>query len=297
MAEKLTDLDLLATFLEIYRGGSLTAAASRRGLTQPAVSGPLAKLEKELAEPLFIRGGRGVTPTPRADELARRVGPHVDQLRTALDPAPALGGTVRIGGAAEFMAVRGLTALTPLTRRGIRFEVALGLADELLDALKSGRLDLVLSSVRPGAGLTATPLTDEEFLLVGAPVLARTIDQELLGHDPARALEHLPLVAYSDELPIIRRYWRSEFGKRPKNPTAVVVPDLRAVLAAVIAGAGVSALPRYLAEPALTAGSVELLHHPEIPPLNTLYLVTRGTPAPGVRAVVEQLQERDWGVL
>ncbi|KJK42847.1 LysR family transcriptional regulator [Lentzea aerocolonigenes] len=297
MAEKLTDLDLLATFLEIYRGGSLTAAATRRGLTQPAVSGQLAKLEKELAEPLFIRGARGVTPTPRADELARRVGPHVDQLRIALDPAPALEGTVRIGGAAEFMAVRGLTALTPLIRRGIRFEIRLGLANDLLTALKSGRLDLVLSSVRPGAGLTATPLTDEEFLLVGAPILARTVDQELLGHDPARALEHLPLVAYSDELPIIRRYWRSEFAKRPKNPTAVVVPDLRAVLAAVIAGAGVSALPRYLAEPALTAGSVELLHHPEIPPLNTLYLATRGTPAPGVQAVAEQLKERDWGVL
>lgn len=297
MAANLTDLDLLATFLEIYRGGSLTAAATRRGLTQPAVSGQLAKLEKELGEPLFIRGSRGVTATPRADELARRVGPHVDHLRTALDPAPAVEGTVRIGGAAEFMTARGLPSLTPLVRRGIRFEVTLGLANDLLTALKTGQLDIVLSAVRPGAGLTATPLTDEEFLLVGPPLLARTVDQALLAVDPARALEHLPFVAYSDELPIIRRYWRSEFGKRPKNVTAVVVPDLRAVLAAVIAGAGVSALPRYLAEPALTAGSVELLHQPEIPPLNTLYLVTRGTPSAATQAVVEHLEERDWGAL
>ncbi|NKE61174.1 LysR family transcriptional regulator [Lentzea sp. PSKA42] len=279
----MTDLGLLATFLEIYRGGSITAAASRRGLTQPAVSGQLAKLEKELGEPLFIRGGRGVTPTPRADELARRVGPPVDQLRSAFDPVAAVEGTVRIGGAAEFMTARGLPALAPLTQRGLRFEVTLGLANDLLNALKTAQLDVVLSSVRPGAGLTATPLTDEEFLLVGPPLLARTVDQELLGEDPARALEHLPLVAYSDELPIIRRYWRSEFGTRPKNATAVVVPDLRAVLAAVIAGAGVSALPRYLVEPALVAGSVELLHQAEIPPLNTLYVVTRGvtTPATG----------------
>lgn len=297
MAANLTDLDLLATFLEIYRGGSLTAAATRRGLTQPAVSGQLAKLEKELGEPLFIRGSRGVTATPRADELARRVGPHVDHLRTALDPAPAFEGTVRIGGAAEFLTARGLPALTPLVQRGIRFEVRLGLADDLLNALKAGQLDLVLSSVRPGSGFTATPLTDEEFLLVGPPLLARTVDRELLAADPARALEHLPLVAYSQELPIIRRYWRSEFGKRPKNVTAVVVPDLRAVLAAVIAGAGVSALPRYLAEPALTAGSVELLHQPEIPPLNTLYLVTRGTPSAATQAVLEHLEERDWGAL
>jgi DNA-binding transcriptional LysR family regulator len=297
MAEKLTDLDLLATFLEIYRGGSITAAATRRGLTQPAVSGQLARLEKDLGEPLFIRGSRGVTATPRADELARRVGSHLDQLRSALDPAPSLEGTVRIGGAAEFMSTRGLPALAPLTRRGIRFEITLGLANDLLDALRTGQLDLVLSAVRPAAGFTATPATDEEFLLVGPPVLARTVDPKLLGEDPARALEHLPLVAYSDELPIIRRYWRSEFGERPKNPTAVVVPDLRAVLAAVIAGAGVSALPRYLAEPALAAGSVELLHHPEIPPLNTLYLVNYGTLTPAAQAVAEYLEERDWGVL
>lgn len=297
MAARLTDLDLLATFLEIYRGGSLTSAATRRGLTQPAVSGQLAKLEKELGAPLFVRGSRGVTPTPRADDLARRVGTHLDQLTAALDPAPALEGTVRLGGAAEFMTTRGMPALTPLTRRGLRLEITLGLANDLLAGVKAGQLDLVLSSVRPGAGLTATPLTDEEFLLVGPPLLARTVDQRLLARDPARALEHLPLVAYSGELPIIRRYWRSEFGARPKNATAVTVPDLRAVLAAVIAGAGVSALPRYLAEPALAAGSVEQLHHPEVPPLNTLYVVTRGTTTPATDAVVEHLMSRDWGAL
>jgi DNA-binding transcriptional LysR family regulator len=292
-----TDLDLLATFLEIYRAGSLTSAASRRGLTQPAVSGQLAKLEKQLGTPLFVRGSRGVTPTPRADDLARRVGTHIDQLTTALDPAPHLDGTVRLGGAAEFMTTRGLPALTPLTQRGLRLEITLGLAGDLLNALKAGQLDLVLSSVRPGAGLTATPFTDEEFLLVGPPLLARTVDQRLLAQNPARALEHLPLVAYSDELPIIRRYWRSEFGARPKNPTAVTVPDLRAVLAAVIAGAGVSALPRYLAEPALAAGSVEQLHHSEVPPLNTLYVVTRSTTTPATDAVAEHLRSRDWGAL
>lgn len=293
----MTDLDLLTTFLEIYRSGSITAAANRRGLTQPAVSGQLARLEKELGEALFVRGSRGVTPTPRADELARRVGSHIDQLRSALDPVAAIDGMVRIGGAAEFMTARGLPALTPLTQRGVRFEVTLGLATDLLNALKYARLDLVLSSVRPGAGFTATPIADEEFLLVGPPVLARTVDATLLGKDPVRALEHLPLIAYSPELPILRRYWRSEFGRRPPNPVAVIVPDLRAVLAAVIAGAGVSVLPRYLAEPALAAGSVELLHHAEVPPLNTLYLVTRGVVTRAVEAVVDHLRSRDWGVL
>jgi DNA-binding transcriptional LysR family regulator len=64
------DLDLLATFLEIYRGGSITAAASRRGLSQPAVSGQLARLEEQFGEPLFVRSRRGAVPTERAYELA-----------------------------------------------------------------------------------------------------------------------------------------------------------------------------------------------------------------------------------
>ncbi|MGI5500598.1 LysR family transcriptional regulator [Lentzea sp. CA-135723] len=297
MAQRLTDLDLLETFLEIYRGGSLTSAAARRGLTQPAVSGQLAKLESQLGTRLFARGGRGVTPTPRADDLARRIGQHLDQLRTALDPETTLDGTVRIGGAAEFMTARGLPALAPLTRGGLRLDVTFGLADDLLRALGTARLDVVLSSVRPQTGFTATPFTDEEFVLVGPPLLARTVDRDLLRTDPERALEHLPLVAYDATLPILRRYWRSEFGRRPRNTVAVTVPDLRAVLAAVVAGAGVSALPRYLADPAVAAGSVEQLHHPEVPPLNTLYVVTKGATTAETDAVVEHLRSRDWGAL
>ncbi|MBB5804877.1 DNA-binding transcriptional LysR family regulator [Saccharothrix ecbatanensis] len=238
--------------------------AQRRGLTQPAVSGHLARLERELGEPLFVRSSRGVTPTSRADELARRVGAHVDELRSALsevDDRAAYAGTVHLAGAVELMAARVLPALAPLTTRGLRLRITLGLADDLLAALANARLDLVVSSVRPtDRALVATPFVDEEFVLVGAPTLVRTIDRSLLAVDPVRALAHLPLVAYAEELPIVRRYWRSEFGRRPPNPVAVVVPDLRAVPAAVVAGVGVSALPRYLADPALAAGSVELAH-------------------------------------
>ncbi|PVE14170.1 LysR family transcriptional regulator [Streptomyces scopuliridis] len=298
-------LDLLATFLEIYRAGSLSAAAGRLGITQPAVTSQLARLEEQLGEPLFVRSRKGATPTPRAAALAAKVGLHLDELRTALaaaDAAPALRGTVRIGGAAEVMTLRVLPALAPLTSRGLRVDVALGLAEELLADLASGRLDLVVSAVRPGREqVLAAPLVDEEFLLVGPPALAHTVDPDRLRDDPAQALEHLPLVAYAEELPIVRRYWRSEFGRRPANPVALVVPDLRAVLAAVAAGAGISVLPRYLAEPALTQGTVEQLHQPDFPPLNTLYLATRrGAPAnPALTVVHEHLlrQAQEWGGL
>lgn len=274
-------LDLLATFLEVYRTGSLSAAADRLGVSQPAVTGQLARLEEQLGARLFVRSRTGAAPTERAVALAAQVGLHVDGLRAALTPdaeAPAVRGLVRLGGAAELMTVR------------------------VLPALAAGHLDLVVSSVRPRQDdVVAAPLVDEEFLLVGPPSLAHTVDPERLAADPVGALSHLPLVAYAEDLPVVRRYWRSEFGRRPPNVTSLVVPDLRAVLAAVTAGAGVSVLPRYLVAPALESGLVVPLHHPEAAPLNTLYLaVGRTAPSsPALAAVRARLVQaaEEWGGL
>lgn len=298
------NLDLLATFLAIYRQGSLSAAATELGLTQPAVTGQLLRLEKDLGEPLFVRSRQGAVPTARAAELAARIGTRIDELRGAMTAGAddvQYRERVALGGASDAMAARFLPALAPLTERGLRLTVTLGLADELLSALESARLDLVLSSVRPRQrGITATPLIDEEFVLVAAPALARSVDPALLADDPVPSLSHLPLIAYADDLPIIRRYWRSEFGRRPPNRVAMVVPDLRAILAVVIAGAGASVLPRYIAAAAVEAGSVEVVHTPDVPPLNTIYLAHRaGTARPVVTLIREKLLERarSWGSL
>ncbi|MFE7384595.1 LysR family transcriptional regulator [Streptomyces zhihengii] len=298
-------LDLLSTFLEIYRCGSLSAAAERLGLTQPAVSGQLARLEEELGETLFVRSRRGAAPTARAADLAARIGTRIDELRAAAHPSSGLAahvGTVRVAGPAELTTLRVLPTLAPLTARGLRLKVTLGLAAELLEGLAAGESDLVVSAVRPlRQDLAATPLIDEEFVLVGPPALARSVDPVRLAEDPLGALAHLPLVVYADDLPIVRRYWLSEFGGRPPNGVAVTVPDLRGVLAAVVAGAGVSALPRYLSEPALTAGSVELLHEPAAPPLNTLYLAVRAGALvhPPLALVHDRIRSRAhlWGPL
>lgn len=298
------NLDRLATFLSIYRLGSLSAAAAELGLTQPAVTGQLLKLEEELGERLFVRSRLGAAPTARAAELAARIGTRIDELRGALtagDDEVQYREQVAIGGASDGMATRFLPALAPLTERGLRLTVTLGLADELLSALEAARLDLVLSSVRPRQrGITAIPLIDEEFVLVAAPALARSVDPTLLAADPVPALAHLPLIAYAGDLPIIRRYWRSEFGRRPPNRVAMVVPDLRAILAVVVTGAGASVLPRYIAAAALEAGSVSIVHTAEVPPLNTIYLAHRsGTVRPVVTLIRDRLLERarTWGSL
>ena len=69
----------------------------------------------------------------------------------------------------------------------------------------------------------------------------------------------------------------------------------------VVAGAGISALPRYLADPALAAGQLEILHRPIESTINTLHLAmpSRVPPTPATNAVVARLLEkaREWDSL
>nr|WBO79270.1 LysR family transcriptional regulator [Streptomyces sp. SBE_14.2] len=284
------DLNLLRTFLAVYRSGSFTAAAQLLGISQPTVTTQVKALERQAGRELFARQPRGVTPTPYAHDLAARVAAPLDALLAATGHDPAEAGPpppVHVAGPAELLCLRVLPALAPLAARGVRLRVTPGLTDPLLDELRSGRHDLVISTHRPrGRTLLSTPLLDEEFVLVAAPAWASRT-----GGDLPTALHTVPLISYAEDLPILRRYWRHVFGQRLNCRASVTMPDLRGVLATVVAGAGFSVLPRYLCQPELESGALVLLHDPEDAPINTGYLVQRpGTPEnPHVREVRDLL--------
>src|SRR5690606_36462972 len=157
-----------------------------------------------------------------------------------------------------------------LPEKGIRLEVRLGLADELLDHLAVGGLDLVVST-RPvhRSGLESEPLYRERFLLIAGPAWTSRLSSEAIDVNGASALDGVPLVSYAPELPILRRYWRTVFGRRLVRHAAVIVPGLRAVREAVAAGAGISVLPQYLCEDDVARARLVVLHHPPTLPENT----------------------------
>jgi DNA-binding transcriptional LysR family regulator len=70
------DFSLLLIFQEIFRSRRASAAASKLGLSQPAISHALQRLRTIVGDPLFVRHPAGLQPTPRAIELA----PQVDAL-------------------------------------------------------------------------------------------------------------------------------------------------------------------------------------------------------------------------
>ncbi len=81
------DLNLLKVFDEVMTERSLTRAASRLALTQPAVSNALRRLRETLGDELLVRKGRGLEPTVRALELWPSVREALRGLQASLSPA------------------------------------------------------------------------------------------------------------------------------------------------------------------------------------------------------------------
>jgi len=78
------DLNLLVVFNQLLLDRSVSAAADKLGVTQPAVSNALKRLRAVLKDELFLRTSRGMEPTPYALHLAEPMGYALSTLQTAL---------------------------------------------------------------------------------------------------------------------------------------------------------------------------------------------------------------------
>ena len=84
------DLNLLVTLDVLLAEGSVARAAQRLRLSPSAMSRALARLRETTGDPLLVRAGRKLVPTPRALELRERVGRLVDDGRAVLRPVDRL---------------------------------------------------------------------------------------------------------------------------------------------------------------------------------------------------------------
>lgn len=84
------DLNLLVTLDVLLREGSVARAAKKLNLSASAMSRALARLRVATGDPLLVRAGRVLVPSPRALELRERVGDLVRDAETVLRPEHAL---------------------------------------------------------------------------------------------------------------------------------------------------------------------------------------------------------------
>src|SRR4051812_34534777 len=77
------DIKLLAVFDEVYKTRSVSRAGENLDLAQTSVSLALARLRRQFNDPLFVRTGAGMMPTPHAVALAQPLRQALELLRVA----------------------------------------------------------------------------------------------------------------------------------------------------------------------------------------------------------------------
>lgn len=146
------DLNLLVVLEALLAERSVTRAAQRLGLSQPAVSNALGRLRVLFGDPLFVRTSGNMEPTPRALELAQPIAQALDTIRralsvgTAFDPeGTAFTFRVQSAGNLEIALLPRLVARLEVVAPQVDIVVVRG-GDNPADALRSGGIDLYLGN-------------------------------------------------------------------------------------------------------------------------------------------------------
>ncbi|GEC89416.1 LysR family transcriptional regulator [Brevibacillus brevis] len=288
----MVDFEWYRSFISIYKHSSVSEAARTRMMTQPAMSQHLASLEAEVGEPLFTRAPRKMIPTERGKALYTQVVPLIEALEETTQTLNTNAATslpvIRIGSAHEFFREKLAPYIGSYQMRVIAY---LGVASKILEFLLEEKVDLIVMSQKLSApGVEYIPYMQEEFALVAPP------DYREPTFDDKESFEawlcSQPWISYDLDLPIIRRFWREHFQKRPQTHPTHVVPDLHSVLKAIEHGAGISLLPTFMLDDHLSRNKVKIMY-PSCTVYNDLYLAyqVKNRNLPHLKTLIETLKK------
>lgn len=184
----LLDANLLQLFELIYDTRSVTRAAEQLGLAQPTVSIWLAKLRRQLNDPLFVRTPSGMLPTPEADTLIGTVRQALESLRylaqreTKFDPATSERRFhICMTDASHITLLPQLLAHVRPVAPGVRLG-AERIDDHTAQRLESGEADLALGLIPElGAGFYQQSLFNQDWVCLanaGHPRIGETLSRE-----------------------------------------------------------------------------------------------------------------------
>lgn len=170
------DLRQLRSFREIAEAGSLSRAADRLRIAQPALSRQIRLLEAEAGLALFTRHGRGMALTEAGQELLARVAGPMRQLEGAIADVRALSGAVAGQVALGMMPTVAAVLAGPLSRRvaqrhpEVSLRVVEGYTGHLTEWVQRGATDAtLLYGPADNVHLPTRDLFVETLVLAGPP--------------------------------------------------------------------------------------------------------------------------------
>ncbi len=275
------DIKDIEAFLCILDEGSISRAAEKMGITQPALSLKLKKMETELGVPLFQRTPRAMVPleTCRSIEaVSRDILVKLESVKESLaNRISDLSGAVRIGCLTGWVNVLAL----PLVQKAreetpnLSFKIEVGQTGELLRAVSLGQLDLaiVAKPFEHVEGVTCKHLLDEQLILVG-----NNLPEMSAPQDFQEELLTRQWITLNSSDSLVNRYWSEAFGeefpweKIKKPVTLNHIYSIRSFVAQLSDTVAVLPSQVVMLE---RGGDLSLERHLSIPQRNGVFLVWR----------------------
>lgn len=240
------DVSQLRTLIHVAELGSLSKAADRLRIAQPALSRRIRLLEEELGVRLFDRHGRGMVVTERGREVLRHalaIMAEMEEIRAAVsDEEAPLRGHVSIGmppTAADILSEPLVSAFRD-THPDATLRIVSAYTGYLLDWMHRGELDAaILYDPKSARALRIVPLLEERLFLIGPAGAGLNLDGEVGFAELARRRLLLPSASHGLRA-LLDRY----AGEAGFTLGTRVEADSYATLKALVeSGHGVTVLP------------------------------------------------------
>ncbi|WP_448623123.1 LysR family transcriptional regulator [Dickeya fangzhongdai] len=284
----------ITAFVTTAQQGSFTAAAERLGLTKSAVGKSVSRLEDRLGLKLFQRSTRRLSLTPDGERFLISCQSAIDTLEQAEAELTSHicrpAGRLRVDLPAAFGRQRILPLLLKITRSYPELALTVTFSERFVDPIEEG-IDLLIriGELADSSGLVARRLTTQKLVICASP-------DYLLNHgEPTSADElsqHHCVVGFRRNQPIswLLKENNGQITRYTPTPTHEFA-DGDAMLAATLAGCGLSQLPLWLVGNYLERGELKavLAGHPggEMP-ISALWPKSRQL-LPKIRHVVDAL--------
>jgi DNA-binding transcriptional LysR family regulator len=283
------DLELLCTFVEVADAGGVSAAARRLGLPKSIVSRRLQRLEQDLGAQLLARTTRGASLTEAGANLrehAVRAIAELEAAREAVSPEGDVPGRLRIAAPLSFGATHLAPALAELASRHPRLHIHTSYSDQYVDLVGEGFDVGIRVGFLADSNLIGRKIAPLCGMCVASPAY---LSAHGTPSTPQDLVQHECLLQGNET-------WRfivngKAVSIRPQG--RFKADNGSALLAAALANLGIAALPDFLADGSIAAGTLIPILTDFPSPEAGIYVVRPpGSAAPRkVRALIDILIE------
>ena len=191
-----TDMNLLLALDVLLREESVTVAGEKMGLSAPAMSRTLLRARKLLGDPILVRAGKRLVPTPRALELKGRIQTLADEARSIVQSRQAVSlaemeRTFTIRADESLAGVFATKIMDRLNEKAPKMKVRfLGRPGDSAEALREGSVDLdIVPRSKAGAEIKMQMLDRVKF--VGAVRAGHALPREKITAARFAAQKHI----------------------------------------------------------------------------------------------------------